>query len=132
MELVDDFNMTLLDLVNNIADICPESLIGNNIKSIRETFNKVENKESFIGVFITKILKYKDRIDKGDEDFFLNITFDDVSNGNNRDTLIEIFKFKNIWKKLTRNNKDIIIEYLKILCALAEQYFLYIDSKQRS
>ena len=77
-QTVADFNDTLVDLAMNLADICPNSLVGNNINYIKREIKNPENREKFIGVFIIKVLPYKENIDKGDENFFMNKSYDKI------------------------------------------------------
>lgn len=129
-QTVDDFNNLLLMLLKNIASVCPDSIIGRNIKDIDKTFKSAlpVNKSKFMDIFIAKVLQYKPQIDSGNEDFFLKKkSYDDdlkdISDGQESwaDT---VFEFKTVWTQLKRENKDLVIQYMKILCELAQNYFL--------
>lgn len=135
-QIIVDFNSTLLDFVNNIAAICPDSIIGANAKDICKAIDKPANERKFIEVFVGCVLIYKPQIDAGDDNFFLNKSYDeDLQNGqatlnknfeinSKSDNMInKVFEFKTIWGKLNRTNKDIVIQYMKLLCELAQQYF---------
>ena len=132
-QIVDDFNSTLTDLINNIADICPDTLISDNKNIIKKMLSKPDTRTKAIDTFVAKILIYKPQIDRGDEKFFLGKSYDDdltnVSNGSDSNTLsTKIFEFKNIWKSLSPENKDFVIQYMQLLCLLAQNYFLLMDS----
>ena len=132
-QIVDDFNSTLTDLINNIADICPDTLISDNKNIIKKMLSKPDTRTKAIDTFVAKILIYKPQIDRGDEKFFLGKSYDDdltnVSNGSDSNTLsTKIFEFKNIWKSLSPENKDFVIQYMQLLCLLAQNYFLLMDT----
>ena len=50
-DIVTDFNSMLLDLAKNVADICPTSILGANIKDIEKQINKPSNRLKFIDLF---------------------------------------------------------------------------------
>ncbi len=70
-----------------------------------------------------RVLQYKDQIDEGNEEFFLGKSYDDDIDSDNS-ILSKVFEFKTIWKDLKRENKDLVIQYMQILCQLAQNYFL--------
>ena len=122
-DIVTDFNSMLLDLAKNVADICPTSILGANIKDIEKQINKPSNRLKFIDLFCGKVLQYKDKIDSGDETFFLQKNYDDDLK--DESALVgKVFEFKTIWIQLSDNNKNVVKQYMKILCALAQQYFM--------
>lgn len=122
IQLLCDFNSTLLDLANNIADICPNSIIGNNISYIKNILKNSKD-DKFIGMFIIKVLPYKKQIDEGDENFFMNKSYEkDLENTDN--SISQVFEIKNIWTTLSIENKNIVKQYFQILCGLAQNYFL--------
>jgi len=121
--IVENFNNLALDLLINIADVCPNSIVGTNLSSIKSLFRSKTNKDKIITVFIEKILIYKDKIKNGEEDFFLNKSYD---NDLDNDTSLtsKVFEFKNIWTELNPENKQIVISFMSYLCDLAEEYFI--------
>jgi len=128
MEFVSDFNNILLDFTLNIAHICPNSLIGKNVSFVEKHINQLNNPKSnnytkLIDLFVEKVLVYKDKIDAGDEDFFLKKEYDNDLNGQS-DLIGKVFEFKSIWRTLTQENKDCVIQYMQILCKLAQNYFM--------
>lgn len=126
-QIVSDFNSLLLDLCNNVADICPDCVIGANIAEIRRQLKKPENMLKFIDIFVGKVLLYKDKIDAGDESFFLNKSYD--SDVGDQSLMSKVFEFKSIWVQLKPENKTLVIQYMQLLCQLAQQYFVeFIDA----
>ena len=120
--IIDDFNNLLLDLVRNIADICPSSIIGANVKDIERELKNDANRNKFIDIFVAKVLQYKSEIDNGDENFFLNKTYENEFGSNGM--LSRVFEFKSIWTKLNNTNKALVKQYMQLLCELAQNYFI--------
>jgi len=125
--IIQDFNNIIIDLANQLTVICPNSLIANNIDLLKKIINNNSTKNKIIEIFIAYVLPYKKQIDMGDEIFFLNNSFDKETNGQNA-WVSKIFEFKNIWKELKNENKTYVIQYMQILCKLAQEYFLLIDA----
>ena len=130
-QLINDFNETLSDFIDNLAGVCPDNIISDNRNLIKRMLSKPDTKNKVIDAFVAKVLIYKPQIDRGDESFFLNKSYDDdvadVSEGKNLSG--KIFEFKNIWKKLSFENKTYVIQYMQLLCELAQNYFLLLDSQ---
>lgn len=126
IEVINDFNQTLVSLANDISAICPNSIIGNNIKDIEKTIKKKENLTKFIDIFCIKVLKYKDEIDKGNDDFFIKKDYSDDLKEDEMSQLDIVNAIKEIYIKLNKTNKEIVIQNMQILCELAQMYFQYI------
>lgn len=127
-QLITDFNNTLLDLALNIANICPSSIIGTNIKDIEKTIKRKDLHSKFIDIFCVKVLKYKDEIDSGEESFFMDKDYSSDLSDQDSSLLNHVLSLKSIWKFLKKDNKEIVIMNMQILCALAQQYFEFIAS----
>lgn len=120
-----DFNIMIIDLATQIANVCPTSIIGTNLNVLK---NLVKTKpETIIDIFVQKVLKYKPQIDDGDESFFMNNSFSSETDGAD-DKVAKVFEFKNIWKQLNNQNKDIVKQYMKYLCQLALAYLNLIST----
>lgn len=129
--IVDDFNIMMSDLIHNIADICPNTIIGNNVGYMEKLIKKKDNNRKLIDLFISKVLIYKPQIDEGNDDFFLNKSYDDDittvdTNKNSEYISGKIFEFKDIWFKLKYENKQLIIQYMQLLCQLSQEYFMIV------
>ena len=129
-QLIDDFNSTLTDFIDNIASVCPDNIISDNRNLIKKMLARPDTRTKVIDTFVAKVLIYKPEIDEGNEQFFLGKSYDDdlhdVSDGSNLSG--KIFEFKSIWKKLSIDNKNFVIQYMQLLCILAQNYFLLLDS----
>jgi hypothetical protein len=131
IQTIQDFNETLLSLALNFAQVCPKSIIGSNIDIIEKIIKNInKNKKNFtkfIDVFCIKVLKYKNQIDSGDDEFFMNKSYDDDLKDQNESYLNYVLSIKTVWNQLSRENKEIVKQYMQILCTLAQEYFDFID-----
>lgn len=90
------------------------------------------NSKKIIHVFINDILKFENQINNKDENFFLKYDFNnkykDLNSGinnsiNTQDVNIDfIFQFKNNWKQLSEHNKNVIFDYMILLCKIVKAY----------
>ncbi len=122
-QITTDFNEVLISLALNIADVCPNSVIGVHIVDIQKTIRRKAFFNKFIEVFCVKVLQYKDRIDSGDESYFLEKDYKDDLDKEEESALTHIISMKSIWKELKPANKEIVMMNMQILCELAQQYF---------
>lgn len=120
-EHISNFNDIIKILANKISLECPNSIIANNIGHLNTIIKQYPTK--ILELFIIHVLPDQEKIELGNDDYFLNKTYDNVSGGNNA-IVKQIFEYKNIWTKLSRQTKNDCIEYLKILCLYSSQYFL--------
>ena len=129
-DILSDFNNTLTDLINNIADVCPDNLIADNKNLIKKVLSNKDNKTKAIDTFVAKVLIYKPEIDEGNESFFLGKSYEnDLTDIKTESNITgKIFEFKNIWKGLSSDNKMFVIQYMQLLCMLAQTYFMLLDS----
>ena len=117
-QLVVDFCECLLALAVNVADICPNSLIGNNIKHVKTIITTPKNKVELIMLFIEQVMPFKVEIKKREESFFM----DKKCDGLDSDMMSKIFEFRSIWASLKPENKKIFIDTMIILCEVAEEF----------
>lgn len=126
--LIDDFNVVFLDMANYISKICPNSVIGRNIKDINKAFENLSprNKNKFIDGYVIKVLKYKKFIDDENEEFFFKeIEKDEVKNSSElKSSDIDLCELKTIWCKLKQGDREQIFQYLQGLCAISTEYIL--------
>ena len=119
-DTVNKFNEYFLNLIIGIGKACNKPIIVNNIDLLKNDLNN--NNERIINYFILYVLKYKDQIDKRDENFFLNNTYKDDTNNN--DHLKKILEFKNIWKDLDNQNRQTEMTYMILLCNMSQEHFM--------
>lgn len=127
-QVVNDFNNTLSSLAQNIAGICPTSIIGSNIKDIKKQIENKNNFTKFIDIFCIKVLQYKDQIDEGKESFFMNKDYTNDLDAEDRtaDTLNIVVSLKSVWKDFKPENKQIVMFNMQLLCELAQMYFNHV------
>jgi hypothetical protein len=121
MESLQQFNSTILDLAEQLSIVCPNSIISNNAGNFKMIVSACPKK--IIELFIIYVLPDKDKIDKGDNDYFLNKTYDDVAKENSV-SLQKFFEFKGIWKELSAENQKLVIQYMQCLCYYSQDYFI--------
>lgn len=127
-EIVNDFNNMLLSLIMNIATVCPNSIVGANVKDIEKHIKSPKNKVKFVDLFCVKVLQYKNEIDNGDENFFMTKDYKDDLKDSEGNLLNHVVSMKSIWKDLSKENKDIVISYMQMLCELSLQYYIIVSN----
>lgn len=125
MSVVADFNNMVIDLASQLSMLCPTSIIANNLDILNQLIKK--NNRVIIDIFVMYVLRYKPRIDAGDDEFFLNNSFDNELNEVGReiddnDMIKKAFEFKTIWKQLKTENREVVKQYMQFLCQLALTY----------
>ena len=123
-EIITDFNNMLLSLAQNVASVCPESVIGTNIKDIERQITKRDNFNKFIDLFCIKVLQYRKEIDSGDESFFMSKDYRTDLSDQEGDALNHVISMKSVWKDLKQENKEIVMFNMQMLCELTEQYYI--------
>jgi hypothetical protein len=121
MSELELFNNTLINLAIQLAEICPKSIISIYLNLIKKVV--LNNPDKIIIEFIIHVLPHKDKIDAGNEDFFMNKSYEKEAKGDD-EVIDKIFKFKDIWKQLNTTNKNIVIQYMICLCYYAQLYLL--------
>jgi hypothetical protein len=120
-DFVKNFNNTLLSLAGQLSIICPNTIISSNVSTIETIIKNFP--EKIIEQFVIHILPDKQRIDDEDENYFLNKSYDNITK--NKESIVDdIFQFKSIWKQLTKNNKKMVINYMKCLCYFSQIYLI--------
>ena len=129
--LIVQFNTSLLDFMNEIAVMRPRSTIGRRITLIRILLRAIKNRPRYLNVFVENVLEYKSQIDADDESFFLNKDYDEGKAGvestletDDIDMDELIVEIKTLWLTITQPEKDKVMAYMKLLCALAQDYFV--------
>lgn len=134
-EVINDFIETLMDLASNISILAPGTIISDNITRINDFMKnlKEEDKKKVMEIFVTNVYSnYKKIIYDRNDTFFLNRPkselVDTITNNvgdkiNGYESYIDkIFDLKDVWVKLSKENQNVIFDYLIILCELSESY----------
>ena len=120
-QIINDFNEEAINFANQLAEVCPDSILSGNVGYLQQTINK--NSSFLIDQFTLYVLKYKDQIDNKNNDFFLKTDFSKDASG--KSTVIgKIFELKDTWGKLSQDNRDGIFTIMQILCYYSEQYYI--------
>jgi hypothetical protein len=120
-DLTTQFNSYFFDsLLENIARVCPHSKISLYRDDLRK---HIRSKQTLvIDFFITSVLPFKEKIDAGDESFFMEKTYGEEEGGTSS-SMSKAIEFKQIWTKLSAGNKAIVIQTMQILCYFALEYY---------
>lgn len=129
------------DMINNeilpikqASDILYKYNAGTPIEMLIDTtnINNIELKQQLsrfnnlrckmIDIFVIKILPYKNDIDNSNEEKFLEGNFSNEVNGHNMVINI-ISDMKKIWPSLNNGDKTNLLQYIKYLSDLAQEYF---------
>jgi hypothetical protein len=126
-KLVTIFNENVLKLATQLSKIVPESLIAKNLSNLGLVIRTTPKKA--IEVFVLYVLEHKSKIDAGDETYFLNNDYENITSID-KDNTQRMFEFKDVWGKLSDENKQLVIQYMQFLCDIAQQYFLIKQEKK--
>lgn len=116
-QLADEFNNTSI----NLLDLLYSFNNDDNIIFYKTTVNnliKIENKK-MIELFIIHCLEYKDKFEKKDKEFFINM---DLKNQMTNKSLLEVINIKKQISSLDDNKINIIFEHLDLLCYFSNEY----------
>ncbi len=122
IESVDQFKEVILPLVDELLKLSGDHMLT-MYKSMVVDF--IEKKPKvIIDNLILKCYDEKDgmlraKIVSGDDSFFLNNNFEDMTEGDSSIINI-IFKTKDFWGKLNNENKEVLKSYLLSLVALCD------------
>lgn len=120
-EIIDKFIIVFNSFVSNVQLLCPRnSLINTNSNIIKQVINN--NKDLVIKMYCKKVLIYKNEFDTDPNAFLMNHDFKKDLSEFKGVPLDQIFVFKNIWSQLTKENKDILTNYIKGMNKIASQY----------
>ena len=121
---VEQFNSFFINLVEGISIACNKKIVLNNLDILKSIIDN--KKETVIDFFSLHVLKYKDKIDKRDDNFFMTHTFEGESEKNN--ILSKVLEFKELWSELTDENKNTVKDYMILLCNLSQNYVLEVTN----
>ena len=118
------FNTHFDEFVNDVINVFPENT---DIKSARNIVNMTRKANVTIVIkiwYMYVYLPYKERIDRGDLDFFINKDYSEDLDGisNAGDILKSIDSLRSPIKQMSAVNKAHSLEYVQNLCKLSEMY----------
>ncbi len=123
--IVKAFNEHIIDLYDDLKIIFPKNNDVRAGKTMVETFAKFNHKKMIISwhTYITN--KYGDKIDAGDDDFFLQYGFDKecAGYGNNKEENIKwMDDLKKLWRQMDGDNRKKTIKYFQNLTTMSRLY----------
>jgi len=123
---LEQFKEVILPLIDELIKLSGDHMLTMYKADVISFVNK--NPKVIVDSLILKCYDEKDgmlrsKIVKGDESFFLQNTFDDMTDGDSK-IINAIFKFKDFWGKLNDDNKEILKSYLLSLIALCDIRYL--------
>lgn len=118
------FNLTINNLIDDILLVFPDY---QHLKSFKEKYNlliKYNPKKPLI-YFKDTVYNYKDQIINKEEDYFIKKEYNtDLENiGDNEWYLDQVLNIKELWVKLSDENKETIWTYFNILIKLTDLEF---------
>lgn len=98
---------------------------NNSIKTYHNSINLIKkiNPRQVILFFKQYIYIYKEKIDNEDASFFLEKEYNEELKNNN-ESMLEVIKFKDLWKNSNDKQKKQVFRYFQLLCLLSENYAL--------
>ncbi len=118
------FNLTINNLIDDILLVFPDY---QHLKSFKEKYNLLikYNPKKPLGYFKDTVYNYKDKIINKEEDYFIKKEYNtDLENiGDNEWYLDQVLNIKELWVKLSDENKETIWTYFNILIKLTDLEF---------
>ena len=123
---IDELKEVILPLVDELVRLSGDHMLITYKSDIVSFINK--NPKTIVDTLILRCYEDKEgvlraKIVRGDESFFLQNNFEDMTEGDMQIMSI-IFKFKDFWGKLNQDNKEILKSYLLTIVSLCDIRFL--------
>jgi hypothetical protein len=123
---IDELKKVILPLVDELVRLSGDHMLILYKSTINSFINK--NPKTIVDTLILRCYEDKEgllrsKIIRGDESFFLQNNFEDMTEGDTKIMSI-IFKFKDFWGKLNQDNKEILKSYLLTIISLCDIRFL--------
>lgn len=137
IKLRNKFNKTMIQFLDALHDVTDDSDFS-SLKFYLENFLSIGNKDVPVMLFIKFIILEEGmngqqkndlakKIKNRNEEYFLKINdgvieeTNDKLNGN-KQTLLKIFKLRNVYKKLSEKNREILWDYLNLFLTYANKF----------
>ena len=123
---IEELKEVILPLVDELIRLSGDHMLSMYKQDVVNFINK--NPKLIVDTLILRCYEEKDgllraKIVNGEESFFLQNNFEDMTSGDTQIMNI-IFKFKDFWGKLNMENKEILKSYLLTLVSLCDIRYL--------
>jgi hypothetical protein len=120
MEVIsNEFNTTCEMFLDLIYSFTNDSDISFYKKAMKKLVSADKNK--IIEQFIIHCYVYKEYVENRDVQFFLTYNFENECN-NNKQSLLEVIKIKDIFRSFSQDQVNLIFEYLILLSNFSTEY----------
>tara|TARA_B110000261_G_C13017785_1_gene330825 strand:- start:5 stop:406 length:402 start_codon:yes stop_codon:yes gene_type:complete len=110
------FNEKFIEFIKDLIDTFPND---KDFKLCKQSFSLLEmvDDRKPVEMFRLYAMKYRDKIMREEEDFFLthDFKFELESNNDTNFSIDLLIKLKKSWKSLNAQNKEVIWSYFKVL-----------------
>lgn len=119
--IIETFNDVVIDMIDNLSETCPNSIIATHKSTIINVLNDKKYKNKFMTIFMRDVMPYRKQLESNDESFFLG---DEIYNKLiiKKDHMNYVHMVKKMWRTLDQQNKDILFTYMNILIKLVDGY----------
>lgn len=114
---------------NNTADMCVEFILSitndSDLRFYKKAMDKLIeiDKNKGIEQFIIYCLPHEQHVISKNQEYFINMNSNDMKVNNDSQNLFHILKLREHLILLKDDAKDLIFEYLKLLCEFSKEYF---------
>jgi len=131
MNYLDKFNVTYLEFLTDLIEVCPEDSEFPFYKTTSEAAIFLDSKIVHY-IFHENVVKlYSEKILNREEEFFINHNYEDVHSVIDSANTNEIIsKIKSYWLQLNKDNQEIVWKYFRILILLSKKIMNERENKQ--
>ncbi len=114
------FVSQLSSLGKELNDMYPEDIDIKMAKNTIETM-KVINPRKLFEIFSNFVFPYRDQILSRDDNFFLNLDYNNLLNSSDNDGLATVMNLKKYWSGMSPQTQDCMWQYFGVLVKLTEK-----------
>ena len=122
MEIVSEFNVTCNMYLDLMYSFTNDSDISFYKKAMNKMIDIEQNK--IIEQFIIHCLEYNIQIQNKDIEFFLNFEVQKKIKKDDKQSLLNIIKIKDLVKTFNEDQINLMFEYLQLLCNFSIEYLI--------
>lgn len=126
MSIVDLFNSTLMQLLDELHRITEQRKFKKYFILVKNTIESEPEKKKFIDQFVMNMLQHKDKIYAKDEKFFTTYKFNDENSYTS-----DMYDMRGVLGGLSQENKEVVFEYFIALTEFSHKYFLTFMKAQK-